>query len=179
MGDIIKVADFAKLHSIDCCVLDLRTSGEREREYLAESLHLPVQQLTREGFDQLVQEVDADKPVYLLCQSGRRAQMAIEKLGNCSRKLIIVDGGINGLKSLNHPLECGESKVLPLERQVRISVGLLVVSGVALGVWVNPGFYGLSAFAGAGLIFAGITDICPLAMVVARMPWNNGRGCGC
>jgi hypothetical protein len=31
----------------------------------------------------------------------------------------------------------------------------------------------ISAFVGAGLVFSGITDSCGLAMVLARMPWNN------
>ena len=179
MSNIISVSEFLKLHNNECCVLDLRTGGEREREYLAESLHLPVQQLSSDSFEQILREVDIKKPVYLLCQSGLRAQMAIDKLGNCSRKLVIIDGGINALKAINHALECGESKMLPIDRQVRILVGVMVVLGVVLGAWVAPGFYALSAFAGAGMIFAGITNICPLVTLIASMPWNNGRGCGC
>ena len=31
----------------------------------------------------------------------------------------------------------------------------------------------LSAFIGAGLLFAGITDTCGMGMLLARMPWNK------
>ena len=31
----------------------------------------------------------------------------------------------------------------------------------------------LSAFVGAGLVFAGITDTCGMGMLLARMPWNQ------
>ncbi len=34
---------------------------------------------------------------------------------------------------------------------------------------------GLSAFVGAGLIFAGVTDTCGMAMMLSRMPWNQVR----
>jgi rhodanese-related sulfurtransferase len=41
---------------------------------------------------------------------------------------------------------------------------------------VHPYFAGLSAFVGAGLMFAGITDTCGMAMILARMPWNQVSG---
>ena len=70
---------------------------------------------------------------------------------------------------------------IPLERQVRIAAGLLVLVGVLLGWLVNPGFYGLSAFVGAGLIYAGVTNRCGMGLLLARMPWNrsqNASSCG-
>ena len=62
---------------------------------------------------------------------------------------------------------------MSLERQVRIAAGSLVVIGVAVGHFVNPAGFGLSAFIGAGLVFAGITDTCGMGMVIAKMPWNR------
>ena len=64
-------------------------------------------------------------------------------------------------------------KAISLERQVRIAAGLLVVTGSALGYFVNPVWIGLAAFVGAGLAFAGITDTCGMGMLLARMPWNQ------
>ena len=65
--------------------------------------------------------------------------------------------------------------VISLERQVRITAGALEVAGVALGWLVHPGFYGLSAFIGAGLVFAGVTDICGLCVLLAKLPWNKRK----
>jgi hypothetical protein len=62
---------------------------------------------------------------------------------------------------------------ISLERQVRIAAGTLVLLGVALGWFVHVAFFGLSAFVGAGLIFAGVTDWCGMGMLLARMPWNR------
>ena len=66
-------------------------------------------------------------------------------------------------------------KSIWLERQVRIAAGSLVVLGALLGWLVHPAFVGLSAFVGAGLVFAGVTDTCGMGMVLARMPWNRDQ----
>ena len=62
------------------------------------------------------------------------------------------------------------------ERQVRIAAGSLVLLGVGMGWLVHPAWLGLSAFIGAGLVFAGITDTCGLGMILTRAPWNRRRG---
>ena len=62
---------------------------------------------------------------------------------------------------------------MSLERQVRIAAGGLVVIGAVLGHFCNPNFYGISAFVGAGLVFAGVTDTCAMGMLIAKMPWNR------
>jgi hypothetical protein len=63
--------------------------------------------------------------------------------------------------------------VLAIERQVRIAAGSMVVLGVLLAVLVHPGFAGVAAFVGAGLVFAGITDWCGMGLLLARAPWNR------
>jgi hypothetical protein len=49
----------------------------------------------------------------------------------------------------------------------------LVLLGVALGATVHSAFFGLSAFVGAGLVFAGVTDWCGMGLLLAKMPWNR------
>jgi hypothetical protein len=58
-------------------------------------------------------------------------------------------------------------------RQVQIAAGSMIVLGVVLGMLVAPGFYLLSGFVGAGLVFAGVTGTCGLASVLRLMPWNR------
>ena len=77
-----------------------------------------------------------------------------------------------GAEYFRQPVQRGE-KVMSLERQVRIAAGALVLIGVGLGTWMHPLFYGLSAFVGAGLAFAGITDWCGMGLLLAKTPWNR------
>jgi rhodanese-related sulfurtransferase len=112
--------------------------------------------------------------VYLLCQGGKRAEMAADQLhGKINAELVIIDGGMNAVQTAQIPLHKNGKTIISLERQVRIAAGFLAVLGVVLGSLVAPGFYALSGIVGAGLMFAGITDTCMMGMLIARMPWNK------
>jgi len=58
-------------------------------------------------------------------------------------------------------------------RQVQIAAGLLILLGVLLGFLVDPLWFGLAAFVGAGLTVAGVTGWCGMARLLAVMPWNR------
>jgi hypothetical protein len=73
------------------------------------------------------------------------------------------------------PVQRDGGKVISMERQVRIAAGGLVLLGVLLAWKVHPAFIGLCSLVGAGLMFAGITDTCGMAMVLGKMPWNRRR----
>ena len=88
---------------------------------------------------------------------------------------MVVTGGTLAWQEAGLPVERGTVKVISLERQVRIAAGSLVVIGVVLAKLVNPWFIGLSAFVGAGLVFAGITDFCGMGLLLARLPWNSRK----
>ncbi len=109
----------------------------------------------------------------VICRSGKRACNAAEKLTAAGMKnLRVLDGGMLAWAEAGLPANRGK-KSISLERQVRIAAGLLVLAGVVLGLWVHPGFFGLSAFVGAGLTFAGITDWCGMGLLLAKAPWNR------
>jgi rhodanese-related sulfurtransferase len=85
----------------------------------------------------------------------------------------VIEGGTEAWASLGLPVEGTGRKTISIERQVRIGAGALVLTGVILGFLVNPGYFSLSAFVGAGLLFAGITDWCSMGLLLARAPWNR------
>jgi rhodanese-related sulfurtransferase len=118
--------------------------------------------------------VPGGRPAYLLCRTGVRAAKAAEKFAAAGQNRgVVVEGGTQAWIEAGLPVHRGTAKVISLERQVRIAAGALVLLGVLLGWLVNPVFFGLSGFVGAGLIFAGITDFCGMGLLLARMPWNN------
>lgn len=112
-------------------------------------------------------------PLYVICQSGSRGRQACEKLQAAGLAGVVnVEGGTRAWVESGLPVNRGKSAI-SLERQVRIAAGLLVLAGVALGLFVHPYLIGLSAFVGAGLVFAGVTDTCGMGLLLARMPWNR------
>ena len=62
---------------------------------------------------------------------------------------------------------------IPIMRQVQITAGLLVLIGIILGFSVSIYFTLLSAFIGAGLVFAGLSGWCGMAKVLMLLPYNK------
>jgi hypothetical protein len=48
-----------------------------------------------------------------------------------------------------------------------------VLLGTILGLTASPWFFAVPLFVGTGLLFAGITGFCGMALVLQRAPWNQ------
>jgi rhodanese-related sulfurtransferase len=150
-------------------LVDVRTPVEFAEVHVPQARNAPLDELQPGAV-----QVPKDQPVYLLCQSGQRATKAAEKLAKQGfADPIVVEGGTLAWIAANLPVTRSAVKVISLERQVRIAAGSLVLIGVLLGWFVHRGFYGLAAFVGAGLVFAGITDFCGMGLLLAKLPWNR------
>lgn len=159
-------------------LIDVRTPMEFQEVHVTGAVNVPLDRLDPAAVVQSRAE-SKDKPLYLICRTGGRSKQACEKfIAAGFANVINVEGGTLACAEAGLPVVRGK-KVMSLDRQVRIAAGSLVLAGVALGWFVNPAFYGLAAFVGAGLVFAGITDTCCMGMMLARMPWNQVKGaCG-
>ncbi len=156
--------------SID--LIDVRTPIEFREVHVPFARNLPLDQLDSKSVANVRSAQHG--PLYVICRTGSRASKAIEKLAEAGiEPLVNVEGGTVAWDTAGLPVVRGK-KAVSLERQVRIAAGALVVTGAALGFFLNPYWIGLSAFVGAGLVFAGVTDTCAMGMLIARMPWNRG-----
>ncbi len=171
----IHPVDLMANKTADMCILDVRTAAELKAAALPDCLHIPLHELTPARLQNEIEKSGkSGAQVYLLCQGGKRAEMAANQLaGTVDAELVIIEGGLNAVQAAQIPLQQTGNTVMSLERQVRIAAGFLVLAGVILGFVVNSGFFVLSGFVGAGLMFAGITDTCMMGMLIARMPWNR------
>jgi rhodanese-related sulfurtransferase len=157
-------------------LLDVRTPGEFESAHVPGARLIPLNELDAGAF--LKQRGEADQPVYVLCRSGGRARKAIEKLQQAGfGGGVLVEGGTQAWIDAGLPVTRSAAGVISLERQVRIAAGSLVLTGVLLAYFVHPGFIALSAFVGAGLVFAGVTDWCGMGLLLAKLPWNKKSAC--
>lgn len=157
-------------------LLDVRTPAEFATAHVPGASLVPLDELDCAAF--LKQRGADHKPIYVLCQSGGRARRAIEKFQRAGFDgCVLVEGGTQAWMDAGLPANRGKSKVLPLMQQVQIIVGFLSATGAALALTVNPLFALLPLVMGGGLLFAGLTGFCGLALVLARMPWNKSTGC--
>lgn len=157
-------------------LLDVRTRGEFAATHVPGAKLVPLDELDCAAF--LKQRGTNDKPIYILCQSGGRARRALEKFQRAGfNGCVLVEGGTQAWIDAGLPVNRGQSKVLPLMRQVQIVVGFVSALGAALALFVSPWFALIPLAMGSGLLFAGISGFCGLALMLAKMPWNKTGNC--
>jgi rhodanese-related sulfurtransferase len=152
-------------------LIDVRTPAEFREVHAALARNIPLDQLDPAA---LAAGHRNGEPLYVICRSGNRGRQACEKLAAAGLNVINIEGGTLAWEQAGLPVVRGK-KAISLERQVRIAAGFLVLLGSVLALVVHPAWAALAAFVGAGLMFAGITDTCGMALVLARMPWNQVR----
>jgi rhodanese-related sulfurtransferase len=160
-------------------MLDVRTPREYAQVHVPGAILEPLEtfQIARVKGQTLN---SPDAPLYVLCQSGSRARQAITRLKAAGvSQCVLLEGGTLAWIEAGLPVERKAVKGISLERQVRIAAGLLVLVGTVLGAFVHPVILGLPAFVGSGLIFAGVSDKCGMALVLASMPWNRATSGTC
>lgn len=176
LQSVLRPAEVAALvqHEPRVRLLDVRTAGEYESVHISGAYNVPLETLTEHSGEI---QASVQDPIVLVCQSGQRARKAEETLKAAGlENLHTLDGGISAWIAVGLPVVRGPKK-LSLERQVRIAAGALAASGGVLAALVHPGFGWLAAFVGGGLVFAGITDTCGMAMLLARFSYNQPATC--
>ncbi len=152
-------------------LIDVRTPVEFREVHAAPARNIPLDRLDPAA---LAAAHRNGEPLYVICRSGNRGRQACEKLAAAGLNVVNIEGGTLAWEQAGLPVVRGK-KAISLERQVRIAAGFLVLLGSVLALVVHPYWAALAAFVGAGLMFAGITDTCGMALVLARMPWNRVR----
>ena len=128
-----------------------------------------------EQIESRIADLSSRSPVVLICKSGQRAAATAQLVESRRQHVLVLDGGTRAWGATGAPVVVSARTRWSLERQVRLGAGLLVLLGVVLSLFWDRAWIALSAFVGLGLTFAGLTDICGMAFLLARMPWNKAR----
>lgn len=162
----------AWLDTGEAMVIDVREPAEFQAAHLPGATLLPLSR-----FDpRQVTAIDGVK-VVVHCKSGTRASQACEQLLECGcDNLYLFRPGIEGWREAGFEVEGHGREPLSLQRQVQLCVGTFILAGMVLGLLVSPWFLALPAFCGVGMLVAGATGRCGLAMLLARLPYNQGGG---
>lgn len=151
-------------------LIDIRDPEEHAREHIVGARLVPITGFDRHDFDR-----EHDKTVIFHCRSGMRtAAHSASIIARGFPRAYALEGGLEAWKKAGLPVHVDRSRPIELMRQVQIAAGLLILLGIALAALVDVRFALLSAFVGAGLVFAGVTGFCGMARLLAVMPWNRG-----
>lgn len=153
-------------------LIDVRTPIEYRAMHVECARNQPLDRLDPKAI-QASRNGSANEPLYVVCRSGGRSKQACEKfVASGVVNVINVEGGTLACVAAGLPVVRGK-KVIPLNCQVQIVVGTLVVVGSVLAVWGHPYWAALPGVMGAGLVFSGLTDSCAMGAILAKMPWNQ------
>lgn len=151
-------------------LIDVREPDEHARERIPNARLSPLSRMSG------ALDCRGASGVIFHCRSGSRTAAAADRLATCAgADAYTLSGGLEAWKAAGLPTVTDRDQPIDLMRQVQIAAGGLVLLGVGLGALINPGFYALSGFVGAGLLFAGVTGTCGMARLLALAPWNQVR----
>jgi len=154
-------------------LIDVRTPGEFLSAHATPALSRPLDMLDAKAIAE-ENPNGPEAPVYVLCQGGSRGEQGCKKLSDAGHPCAInVTGGTSAWAAAGLDMvKSDKGPWMPLDAQMRLVAGSLVVLGVVLSLLIHPGFVGLSAFVGCGLMFSALTGCCPMLSMLAKMPWN-------
>lgn len=154
----------------EAVLIDVREPAEHRAEHIEGANLLPLAQVRAASLPGV-----PGKKLVVHCLKGGRGSQACEKLltENPSLEIYNLEGGINAWSTAGFPVSRSGSFLLPLDRQVQLTIGICVMAATALAYFVDPAFLLIAAFIGAGLTIAGLTGFCGLARLLALMPWNQ------
>ena len=169
----ITVFDLAKTQPNQAAQwIDVRSAAEFAAGHIPGAINIPMDQV-----ESRLADLQADKPVVLICHSGTRAGLVAARMRQHRNDVGVLEGGTSAWQKEGLPLVVSVCTSWSLERQVRLGAGLLALTGAVLALLVNPYWIFLCGFIGLGLTFAGLTDICPMGILLSKMPWNATRQC--
>lgn len=152
-------------------IIDVRTPAEFESVHVTVARNCPLDRLDPAAV-QAARKDREHEPLYVVCRSGARGKQACERFMAAGYSNVInVEGGTSACEMAGIAVVKGK-KSMPINCQVQVIVGTLVIVGSALS-YFHPMWIGLVAVMGAGLLFSGLTDSCIMGMMLSRMPWNQ------
>ena len=155
-------------------LVDVRSAAEFADGHARGAVSIPLEDLEITTLKNHLGDIEIEsQTLYLMCQSGVRAEQAALRLQRQGLfNLVVIQGGTSAWQSDGLPM-VRSSKLLSLERQTQIAIGALLMLILFKGLVLHPLFFTLTGVIAMGLIFAGVTAKCSLTTFIARMPWNQ------
>jgi rhodanese-related sulfurtransferase len=150
-------------------MIDVRTATEYAAGHIPCAINIPMDQ-----FESRRKDLRLEDGVVLICKGGTRARIVAGWIEQ-GVGVRVLEGGTDAWIKRGLEVVATARTRWSLERQVRLVAGLLVLSASVLAISGVHAAIWLAVFIGAGLTFAGATDICGMGILLAKMPWNQAR----
>jgi NADPH-dependent 2,4-dienoyl-CoA reductase/sulfur reductase-like enzyme/rhodanese-related sulfurtransferase len=162
----VSIGDFRQaLETTPALALDVRERDEYQYEHIERTMNAPLSRLPK-----IIGTLPRDKELFVLCQTGVRTAQALNLMHAAGfQRIHAVDGGLQAWKSAGFQVE-RQKGPLPIMRQVQIVAGSLAFIGGLI-----PPLRWFAIIVGAGLVFAGVSGTCGMAILLSKLPWNKSN----
>ncbi len=174
-----------------CVLVDVREQREFDAAHIPGAVLVPLS-----SFEAGRVPESSGKHLVVHCQSGFRANDAARRLLKSGLDTVwCFEGGMGEWASAGYATEGAQGRPerteeatccappagvassttggLSVQRQTQLVVGTMVLVITLLAQLVNPKLGWLGMVPALGLINAGATGLCPLALAIAKAPWNR------
>jgi len=167
--------DQARTRLDELTVIDVRTPAEYASGHLPGALNIPLDHLRRALPE--IRHAAGRGDVLVVCASGARSENACRLLAEQGVTTATLAGGTGAWAAEGHGLHTPPARdtraAWSMERQVRFTVGALVLLGLVLGLLVHPALLLIPAGVAGGLVFSALADTCGMAVLLGRLPHNR------
>ena len=153
-------------------IVDVRTAMEFRMGHVAGATNIPLTSIRDH-----IEGVAGDELIAVICQSGHRSHMACQKIEAAHPQALSVSGGTAAWAKAGLPIEQEQGEPLSVSRQTHLVAGLMLVAALVLAKTVSPNWIYLAALPAFGLLLDATTGVCPMTLILKRMPWNKGATC--
>jgi rhodanese-related sulfurtransferase len=148
--------------------VDVRSASEFDSGHIPGAINIPAESLLSR-----LPDLNLSAPTLLVCHSGDRARVACDSVGQRFLDVAVLDGGTKAWIQHGRDVVRTTKVGMSLVSQSMLGAGLINLIGVLLTLSFHPAWIGINAFVSIGLILAGSTGFCMMALILAKMPWNN------
>ncbi len=150
--------------------LDVRSAEECYAAFVPGFVNIPTAELGKHE-----QALVRFERYVVLCASGMRARQAASNLEQLfpGKEVMVLKGGLNSVAQGAEKELSRAGRILPVQQQMQIGAGSMIILATLLGTLVNPAAYLLAGGIGFGLLYAGCTGRCSVSRMLAHMPWNK------
>jgi len=153
-------------------VIDVRSPAEYAGGHVEGALNVPLERLA-EAVPAL-RDAAARNGLAVVCATGGRSAQAVAQLTAAGVPASDVPGGTSAWQAAGHPMGRveGARQVWAMDRQVRLTAGSLVLTGLIAGRRF-PRARLLSGAIAGGLVFSAVSNTCAMAKALGKLPYNR------
>jgi len=151
-------------------IIDVRTKPEFASGHIPGARHIPLGSIGRE-----LPEVSTNGTIVMVCRSGARSGVACQRIISSHPNVVNLTGGIGEWRAAGFEVEAppkGPSR--SIDRQTHLVAGIMLIAAFLLSRTVNSSWIYLALLPAFGLMLDALTGICPMTLIIRKMPWNVG-----